>query len=64
MKYIYTPAEAVTEIMNMYAKHIKDNMTRRTRYQKGEISTRSKAELEARDAKNMRDLVTSFIKVE
>jgi len=63
MKYIYTKPEAVNEIMDMYEKHIKMNMTRKNRFKKGEISTRSLLELEARDEKEMRELIESFVMV-
>lgn len=63
MKYIYTKTEAVNEIMDMYEKHIKMNMMRRNRLKKGEISTRSLLELEARDRKDMRELIESFVMV-
>lgn len=62
-KYIYTKPEAVNEIMDMYEKHIKMNMTRKNRFKKGEISTRSLLELEARDEKEMRELIESFVMV-
>lgn len=61
-KYLYTPAEAVTEIMDMYTKHLKSNMRRLKRCEKGEISKRSKDELSARDEKDMRELLESFFK--
>lgn len=61
-QYIYTPAEAVNEIMDMYTKHRKSNMRRIKRHEKGEISTRSRDELNARDEKDMRELVESFFK--
>jgi hypothetical protein len=63
MKYIYTKTEAVNEIMDMYEKHIKMNMMRKNRLKKGEISTRSLLELEARDRKDMRELIESFVMV-
>jgi len=63
MKYIYTKTEAVNEIMDMYEKHIKMNMTRKNRLKKGEISTRSLMELEARDKREMRELVEGFVMV-
>jgi hypothetical protein len=63
MKYIYTKTEAVSEIMDMYEKHIKMNMMRKTKLKKGEISIRSLLELEARDRKDMRELIESFVMV-
>jgi uncharacterized protein YktB (UPF0637 family) len=63
MKYIYTKPEAVNEIMDMYEKHIKMNMMRKTKLKKGEISIRSLLELEARDRKDMRELIESFVMV-
>ncbi|WP_395007308.1 hypothetical protein [Undibacterium sp.] len=61
MKYIYTPKEATQEIIDLYKRHLKNSKVRETRYKAGEISARSKSELEARDERDMRDLVLSFI---
>jgi hypothetical protein len=63
MKYIYTKTEAVSEIMDMYEKHIKTSMTRKNKHKHGEISTRSLLELEARDRQDMRELIESFVMV-
>ena len=63
MKHIYTKPEAVNEIMDMYEKYLKMNMMRKIRHKKGEISTRSLLELEARDRKDMRELIESFVMV-
>jgi len=61
MKYIYTKPEAVNEIIDMYEKHLKMNTMRKNRLKKGEISTRSLLELEARDRECMRELIESFV---
>jgi ribosomal protein L31E len=63
MKYIYTKPEAVNEIMDMYKRHIKSSRLRINRCIAGEISSRSKDELEARDEKDMRKLIESFVMV-
>lgn len=62
-QYIYTKDQAITEIMDMYTKHLKSNMRRIKRCEKGEISTRSRDKLSARDATDMRELVESFFKI-
>lgn len=61
LKYIYTPEEAAQEIIGVYKRLVKNSKIRETRYKAGEISSRSKSELEARDERDLRDLVLSFV---